>query len=115
AGFGSAQFETRLGIRHPHLWEPGHPSLYRLHLLLVDQRGRTVQRYDAHAGVRSVKVNRRGRIELNGREVNLRGAAIHEDSLDRGAALTTAQMDQTFLNLHDLGATITRTHYPLSP
>jgi beta-glucuronidase len=74
-----------------------------------------VQRYRVHTGIRSVRVDRLGRIELNGREVNLRGAAIHEDSLDRGAALTTAQMDETFRNLHDLGANITRAHYPLSP
>ena len=47
--------------------------------------------------------------------MNLRGAAIHEDSVTRGAALTAGQMRQTFKNLRDLGATITRAHYPLSP
>jgi beta-glucuronidase len=114
-GFGSARFSARLRIGNPRLWEPGHPYLYRLRLLVLDQRGRTVQRYRAHTGIRSVRVNRLGRIELNGREVNLRGAAIHEDSLDRGAALSTAQMEQAFRNLRDLGATITRAHYPLSP
>jgi beta-glucuronidase len=86
-----------------------------MRLFLIDQGGRTVQRYRAHAGIRSLRVNRLGRIELNGREVNLRGAAIHEDSPDRGAALTIGQMRQKFLNLRALGATMTRAHYPLSP
>jgi beta-glucuronidase len=114
-GFGSKRFMARLRIRNPRLWEPRHPRLYTLRLSLIDQRGRIAQRYRAHAGIRSIRVNRLGRIELNGREVNLRGAAIHEDSPDRGAALTTAQMEETFRNLRALGATITRAHYPLSP
>lgn len=115
AGLGSTLFSARLWIANPRLWEPGHPHLYEVRLRLLDQRGESVQRYRAHTGIRSVKVNRRGRIELNGRELNLRGAAIHEDSFDRGAALSAAQMDQTFRDLHDLGATITRAHYPLNP
>jgi beta-glucuronidase len=84
-------------------------------LFLIDRRGRIVQRYGARMGIRSLKVNRLGRIELNGREVALRGAAFHEDSLDRGAALTRKQLRRVFRNLRDLGATITRSHYPLSP
>jgi beta-glucuronidase len=112
---GTRSFEARLRIGHPQLWEPGHPYLYRVRLSAVDDHGRTVQRYVVHTGIRSLSVNRLGRIELNGREIDLRGAAIHEDSLDRGAALSTAQMEQTFQNLRDLGATVTRAHYPLSP
>ena len=112
---GTKGYRAVLRIRRPRLWEPGHPRLYRLRLWAVDGRGRTVQRYKAHTGIRSLRVDRLGRIRLNGREVNLRGASIHEDSAARGAALTTAQMQQTFRNLRDLGATITRAHYPLSP
>jgi beta-glucuronidase len=108
-------FRARLRIRHARLWEPGRPRLYKVKAWIVDGGGRTLQRYSAHTGIRSLKVDRRGRIRLNGRQISLRGAAIHEDSLERGAALTTAQMKQTFKNLRDLGATITRAHYPLSP
>jgi beta-galactosidase/beta-glucuronidase len=114
-GHGSHHFKARLRIGAPRLWEPGHPYLYPVHLGVVDQGGGVVQRYTIHAGIRSLKVNRLGRIELNGREVDLHGAAIHEDSLSRGGALSPAQMRQTFKNLSDLGATITRQHYPLSP
>jgi beta-glucuronidase len=114
-GLHSKGFHAQLRIRSPRLWEPGHPRLYTMRLRLVDQTGRIVQRYVVHTGIRGLRVNRLGRIELNGREIDLRGAAIHEDSLDHGAALTPTQMRQTFRNLRDLGATITRAHYPLSP
>ena len=109
------RFLARFRIRHPRLWEPGHPRLYAMRLRLIDQSGHIVQRYRVHTGIRTLRVNRLGRIELNGREINLHGAAIHEDSLERGAALTIAQMRRTFRNLRYLGATITRAHYPLSP
>jgi beta-glucuronidase len=114
-GRGSSHLKGRVRIRKPRLWSPEKPVLYRVRLSLVDEGGRVVQRYKIDTGIRSLKVNRLGRIELNGREVDLKGAAIHEDSLSRGAALTPAQMRQTFAYLRQLGATITRTHYPLNP
>jgi beta-glucuronidase len=113
--FGAKRFGARLRIRDPRLWEPRHPRLYGVRLSVVDQTGQIVQRYRIHTGIRSLRVDRLGRIELNGREVDLRGAAIHEDSLDRGAALTPTRMRETFRNLRALGATLTRAHYPLSP
>jgi beta-glucuronidase len=114
-GGRSARLRTRLRIRNPRLWEPGHPRLYRLSLFLIDARGRIVQRYRVRPGIRSLKVNRFGRVSLNGREIDLRGAAFHEDSPDRGGALTRAQIRRVFRNLRALGATVTRAHYPLSP
>ena len=74
-----------------------------------------MQRYKVHTGIRTLSVSRLGRIQLNGRDVNLRGASMHEDSPSRGAALTPGQMRQNIGYLRDLGATITRSHYPLHP
>jgi beta-glucuronidase len=114
-GHGSNHFKARLRIRDPRLWSPEHPTLYPVRLSLIGQGGAVVQRYTIHTGIRSLEVNRLGRIELNGREVSLRGASIHEDSLSRGAALTPFQMRQNFGYLRELGATMTRAHYPLNP
>ena len=60
-------------------------------------------------------MNRLGRVELNGREVNLRGASIHEDNPILGAALGRPQMRRTMEYLRSLGAHMTRAHYPLHP
>jgi beta-glucuronidase len=114
-GLGTSHLRARVRVRNPRLWSPEHPTLYTVRLSLIDQGGAVVQRYKIHIGIRSLKVNRLGRIELNGREVDLKGAAIHEDSLNRGAALTPFQMRRTFAYLRELGARITRTHYPLNP
>jgi beta-glucuronidase len=102
-------------IRNPRLWSPERPTLYRGSLRLHTSGGRTVQRYRVHTGIRSLRISRLGRIQLNGRDVNLRGASMHEDSPSRGAALTPAQMRQNIGYLRELGATITRSHYPFHP
>jgi beta-glucuronidase len=114
-GRGSARFRARIRIRNPRLWSPERPTLYRGALQVHTASGRTVQRYRVRTGIRSLRISRLGRIQLNGRDVNLRGASMHEDSLSRGAALTPAQMRQNIGYLRDLGATISRSHYPLHP
>ena len=110
------RFRARVRIRNPRLWSPERPTLYTGSLQLRD-----VERPDRCSATASTpasarcSVSRLGRIQLNGRDVNLRGASMHEDSLSRGAALTPAQMRQNIGYLRDLGATITRSHYPLHP
>ena len=114
-GRGERRFRARVRIRNPRLWSPEHPTLYTGRLQLRTSSGRIVQKHRVHTGVRSLRVSRLGRIQLNFRDVNLRGASMHEDSLSRGAALTPAQMRENIGHLRDLRATITRSHYPLHP
>jgi hypothetical protein len=77
--------------------------------------GRAAASYETHVGIRSLRVNRQGRMLLNGRPVALRGAAMHEDVPGVGAALRPEHRVQNFALLQELGATITRSHYPLHP
>ena len=109
------RFRARVRIRNPRLWSPERPYLYTGRLQLRTSSGRIVQKHTVHTGVRSLRVSRLGRIQLNFRDVNLRGASMHEDSLSRGAALTPAQMRENIGHLRDLRATITRSHYPFHP
>ena len=114
-GLGHARFRARVRIRNPKLWSPERPVLYTGRLQLRMGTGSIVQKYRARTGIRTLRVSRLGRIQLNFRDVNLRGASVHEDSLSRGAALTPAQMRQNMGYLKDLGAHITRSHYPFHP
>jgi beta-glucuronidase len=114
-GRGETRFRGRVRIRNPRLWSPERPTLYTGRLRVSTASGRIVQKYTVHTGIRSLRVSRLGRIQLNFRDVNLRGASMHEDSLSRGAALTPAQMRENIGHLRDLRATITRSHYPFHP
>jgi beta-glucuronidase len=114
-GHGSIRLKARLKLRNPRLWEPGNPYLYTARFKVIDEDGRVVQTYTVHTGVRSLKIDGLGRIELNGREVDLRGASMHEDNPQMGAALGRPQMQRMVGYLRQLGANITRSHYPLHP
>jgi beta-glucuronidase len=114
-GRGEARFRARTRIRNPKLWSPDRPVLYTVKLALLDGGGPSVQRYTVHTGIRNLRVNRLGRVELNYREVNLRGASVHEDHPTLGAALGPRQMRTNINLLRQLGAHITRSHYPFHP
>jgi beta-glucuronidase len=101
-------------IRHPHLWAPGSPALYRATVTLADGLGRPLGGYLDYSGIRSITV-RQGRLELNGRPLNLRGVDIQEDNVSSGGALSPAQLAQQLAWVRELGGTIIRAHYPVGP
>jgi beta-glucuronidase len=112
--FSSRTYKGTLTLTRPRLWWPRRPRLYRLQLE-VGPGGRPDQTYSTHFGIRSLAKDPSGRVLLNGRPVQLRGAGMHEDSLTRGAALTPSQRAASIGYLKRLGANFTRAHYPLHP
>ena len=106
----SAQAAVR--IAHPHLWSVGHPVLYRTTLTLSDGRGRRLGGYVTYSGIRSITVTRDGRLELNGRLVNLRGVELHEQNITTGGALNPDQLARLMGWVRALGATVIRTDPP---
>ena len=102
-------------IRHPQLWAPGSPTLYKATLTLRDIKGRYLAGYTTYSGIRMITVTAGGRLELNGRLLNLRGVNLHEQSFGTGAALSMYQMRRLMGWVKQLGATIIRAHYPLNP
>jgi beta-glucuronidase len=121
---GTATFTTRLRVARPHLWGPGHPSLYGVRLaasaLAVDAKGKRPRAtpagaYSLRTGIRSIRVDGAGRLLLNGQVVHFRGVAIHEDTLTQGAAMDNATRARLVALAQDAGATLIRSHYPLHP
>jgi beta-glucuronidase len=102
-------------VRRPQLWAPGHPTLYRATLNLTDPRGRTLGGYTTYTGIRTIKVTRGGKLSLNGRLLNLRGAFIHEQNVVTGAALSPSQLAALVHWERELGSDVIRSHYPLNP
>jgi beta-glucuronidase len=102
-------------VARPQLWSPGDPALYRATLTLSDSSGRSLGGYITYSGIRTITVTADGRLELNGRPLDLRGVNIHEQSLATGAALDPAQVSQIMARVRELGATVIRAHYPLNP
>jgi beta-glucuronidase len=111
---GRRELRTRFTIKRPRLWAPRDPELYGLTVGAVTG-GMERSTYRATFGVRKIDTRPGGVITLNGKRVNLRGASMHEDDLQEGGALSPATRTQLVNRLKSLGATITRSHYPLHP
>lgn len=104
--------DLEVRIPAPTLWSPDRPQLYDATATLTYKGKR--QQIDRHKiGLKSVKVVD-GLLRLNNRVINLRGASMHDDMPDHGAALTGADMDTMVRELKELGANVTRAHYVLS-
>jgi beta-glucuronidase len=106
--------DATVRIAHPRLWEPGAPQLYQVSAAtLVGNHHSTG--WSGSIGIRSIHVNRSGRVLVNGLPVKLRGASFHEENVLVGAALTPQMRVDLWKPLLTLGATLTRAHYPLHP
>ncbi|MGO9899558.1 MAG: glycoside hydrolase family 2 protein [Solirubrobacteraceae bacterium] len=101
-------------IADPDLWSTDHPALYRATLTLSDSQGRFLAGYVTYSGIRTITVTADGRLELNGRLLNVRGVEIREQDLQTGAALDPAQLSQLAHWVKELGATVIRAD-PLNP
>ena len=108
---------TRVHVEIPvpeaALWAPGRPQRYAATLTtLTGTRSAQVDRL--RIGLRQVRVVS-GMLELNGRQLDLRGAAIQEDEPGRGPALRPADIRQIVAELQAVHANVTRAHYLLNP
>ncbi len=77
--------------------------------------GKERSTYRVTFGVRKIATRPGGIITLNGKRLRLRGASIHEDDRQEGGALSQGTRTLLVNRLKSLGATITRSHYPLHP
>lgn len=101
-------------VRHPRLWSPDSPTLYKATLKLDDATGRRLGGYVDYSGIRRVTV-RNGRLELNGRPLDLRGVDLQQENISSGAALSPAQIAQQLAWVRELGGTIIRAQHPVGP
>jgi beta-glucuronidase len=97
----------------PKLWAPEHPALYDT-TVATRLPGHTIQIDRNRIGLRTVDVAG-GMLRLNGRVLDLRGAAVQEDFPGRGPAMTDGDSENNVRELKALGVNITRAHYLLDP
>jgi beta-glucuronidase len=95
----------------PKLWGPERPQLYATTVQLRSG-GQVTEQQEDRLGLRTVRAAD-GRLWLNGRRLDLRGASIQEDVPGRGPALGERDIDRIVSDLKAVGANVTRAHYLL--
>ncbi|MBS1868149.1 MAG: hypothetical protein JSS99_00625 [Actinobacteria bacterium] len=116
----TATFAGQLVVKRPKLWSPAHPSLYGVRLAASAATGRAratpAAGYSLRAGIRTLAVDRSGRLILNGNTVvHFRGVALHEDTLSNGPVMSHADRLRVIALLKASHSTFLRAHYPLDP
>lgn len=110
----SGVVRLRLYVTEPALWSVDTPSLYALRLELREG-DRIVDTESVHFGIRSLQVDPRRGLRINGQEVKLRGACIHADNGPLGAAAIGRAEERKIELLKEAGFNAIRSaHNPVS-
>ncbi|PRY13949.1 glycoside hydrolase family 2 TIM barrel-domain containing protein [Kineococcus rhizosphaerae] len=106
--------DLTLTLDEPQLWSHDNPHLYDLRVRLL-VGGEAVDERVEHTGLRTIEVDARRGLRINGRSVLLRGTAVHHDNGPLGAATFAAAEWRRARALKEAGFNAVRSaHNPLS-
>ncbi|MFD5002910.1 glycoside hydrolase family 2 TIM barrel-domain containing protein [Streptomyces mutabilis] len=104
----------RLLVDRPRLWSAETPTRYRVRVRLTDG-DRVVDEVSVPFGIRTVQVDARRGLRVNGTEVKLRGACLHGDNGPLGAAAIGRAEERKIELLKAAGFNAIRSsHHPAS-
>ncbi len=104
----------QMTVRDAKLWSPESPQLYSATVLLSGG-GETIDEARAQLGIRTLEVDARRGMQINGKAVKLRGACIHHDNGVIGAHTLDAAEDRRIRILKESGYNAIRSaHNPAS-
>ncbi len=100
-------------IKHPKLWSPDDPYLYKLQLILKDKTGAIVDAKTTNIGFRWVSVDAKKGFYLNGEPIKLIGVNRHQDYEGYGNAVPMTLQKKDIELIKDMGSNVIRfAHYP---
>ena len=104
--------ELNCAIANPRLWSAEKPDLYPFSIELQDQKGRVIEHFDYHLGVKKVEVV--GEVfKINGKNVKLRGVNRHDHHPVTGRFVDDATYEQDIRLMKQANINFLRTsHYP---
>lgn len=107
---------AELSIPAPRLWDLASPNLYRAAVRVIGADGQPSDSEVVPFGIREARFEADTGFWLNGKNLKLKGVALHADGGAVGAAVPLAVWRQRFAALKAMGVNAIRTaHNPPSP
>ncbi len=104
----------RLTVSDPELWSVEKPSLY-LCKAKVKEQGNVLDEEETEFGIRTLKLDARKGLRINGKSVKLRGACIHHDNGILGSCTLERAEEYRCKKLKEAGFnSIRSSHHPVS-
>jgi beta-galactosidase len=104
-----------LAVPKPRLWSPASPERY-LAVNVLEADGEVVDRVETLFGIRSLRVDARRGLFINGEHVAIQGVCQHHDLGPLGAALNERALERQLRLLMSMGCNAIRTaHNPPAP
>jgi len=104
-----------ISVDSPALWSPDDPNLYHAEVRLI-QDGKKIDQIETHIGIRSIEVDAKNGLTINGKQVTLKGGCMHHCNGPLGAkAIDRAEERRVeLMKKHGFNA-IRTSHNPPSP
>lgn len=113
--FDAVGREVGLKVRHPHLWSPAHPYVYKVRTRIL-AKGRVVDEVWTTTAFRDFRFDAKTGFWLNGQNMKLNGVCEHHDLGCLGAALHEDALHRKLLKLKQMGVNAIRSsHNPPAP
>ncbi len=101
---------------NPHLWSLDDPALHKAVVKVVADNGEVLDEDTVTFGVRDMQFKADSGFWLNGKNIKLKGAAIHADGGAFGMAVPLDVYERRLATLRSLGVNAIRTaHHPFGP
>lgn len=109
------KIEQRIAVQNPRLWSEDSPELYKAEVKLTASDGKILDTGEAVFGIRTLSVDAKRGLLVNGSKVLLRGACIHHDSGLLGAATYYDSVRRQISRLKKAGFNAIRmSHMPMA-
>ena len=112
----ATQMDVSGTIADPRRWDIGDPAMHQALLRVRATDGRLLYEERVPFGIRDARFEAASGFWLNGRDIKLKGVAIHADGGPFGMAVPLAVYERRLKGLMALGVNAVRTaHHPFSP
>jgi beta-galactosidase len=112
----ATKLSAEIALANARRWDIKDPVLHRAIVRVIGEGGAEVDRDEVTFGIRDARFDAATGFWLNGRNIKLKGTALHADGGALGMAVPLAFWERRLRGLQKLGVNAIRTaHHPFSP